>query len=59
VEILGVAFCRACAREQEAYFAIGKLAQEEELRGLRSKALAEALKRMRRDRAGSSEGIAA
>jgi hypothetical protein len=25
VEILGVAFCEPCAREQEAYFAIGEL----------------------------------
>ena len=25
VEILGVGFCGACAREQEAYFAIGEL----------------------------------
>ena len=29
VEILGVAFCGPCAREQEAYFAIGELADEE------------------------------
>ncbi len=25
VEILGVPFCEPCAREQEAYFAIGEL----------------------------------
>ena len=27
VEILGVPFCERCAREQEAYFAIGELAR--------------------------------
>jgi hypothetical protein len=40
VEILGVAFCGPCACEQEAYFAIGELADEE------------ALERMRRGRVG-------
>src|SRR5215212_2856106 len=39
VEILGVAFCGACAREQEAYFAIGELT--EEARDLSSESLAE------------------
>ena len=29
VEILGIAFCGACARKQEAYFAIGELTHEE------------------------------
>jgi len=58
VEILGVAFCGPCAREQEAYFAIGELTQEE-TQDLRSKSLAEALKRMWRERAGSTEGIVA
>ena len=29
VEIRGIPFCEACAREQEAYFAIGELTQEE------------------------------
>ena len=57
VEILGVAFCGPCAREQEAYFAIGELTQEKH--GLRSKALAEALGRMRRERKGGKEDIAA
>jgi hypothetical protein len=33
VEIRGIPFCEACAREQEAYFAIGELTQEE-TRGL-------------------------
>ena len=54
VEILGVAFCGACAREQEAYFAIGELAGEE-ARDFRSEAQAEALERMRRVRAGSTD----
>jgi hypothetical protein len=48
VEILGVAFCGACAREQEAYFAIGELTDdEEEARDLRSGLLVEALERIR------------
>jgi hypothetical protein len=46
VEILGVAFCGACAREQEAYFAIGELTHEE-ARDLRSGPLVEALERIR------------
>jgi hypothetical protein len=46
VEILGVAFCEPCAREQEAYFVIGELALEE-ARDLCSRPLAEAMKRMR------------
>jgi hypothetical protein len=58
VEILGVAFCGSCAREQEAYFAIGELTHEDG-RDLRSKTLAKVLERMRRERAGSAEGIAA
>jgi hypothetical protein len=44
VEILGVAFCGPCAREQEVYFAIGQLTQQKEAR-----------ERMRRDRAGSTD----
>ena len=58
VEMRGVAFCEPCAREQEAYFAIGELTQEK-THGFRSKLLAEALKKMRRERAGRREGIAA
>ena len=58
VEIRGIAFCGPCAREQEAYFAIGELTQEE-LQGPRSKPLAEALERMRRESAGGKGGIAA
>jgi hypothetical protein len=49
VEILGVAFCGPCAREQEVYFAIGELTHEE-ARDLRSKPLAEVLERKRRER---------
>ena len=54
VEILGVAFCGPCARQQELYFAIGELTHEDE-RYLRSGPLAEALERTRRDRAGSTD----
>jgi hypothetical protein len=46
LEIMGVAFCGACAREQEAYFAIGELT-DEEARDERSGPLVEALERMR------------
>jgi hypothetical protein len=28
MEIWGIPFCEACAREQEAYFAIGKLTMQ-------------------------------
>ena len=58
VEILGIPFCEPCAREQEAYFAIGELTQEK-AQGFGSKPLAEALERMRREHAGSTEGIEA
>jgi hypothetical protein len=56
VEILGVAFCGPCAREQEAYFVMGELTQQEEdeAQGFRSKPLAEALEMTRRDRTGSA-----
>jgi hypothetical protein len=48
VEIMGVAFSGACARQQEAYFAIGELTDdEEEARDLRSGPLVEALERIR------------
>ena len=50
MEIGGIPFCEACAREQEAYFAIGELTQEEtrDLRGEPlSKSLGEMLDRMR------------
>ena len=58
VEIVGIAFCGPCAREQEAYFAIGELTQED-TEGLRSEPLAAALKMMRRERAGVKETVAA
>ncbi len=59
VEIRGVGFCGPCAREQEAYFAIGELVAREEAPGPRGRALAEALKRVRRESADAKEGIAA
>ena len=40
VEIMGVAFCGPCARQQEAYFVIGELTHEKG-RNLRSKPLAD------------------
>ena len=63
VEIQGIPFCEACAREQEAYFAIGELTRETQ--DLRSeplgktlgetlgKTLGETLGGMRRRRADS------
>jgi hypothetical protein len=48
VEIRGIPFCEACAREQKAYFAIGELTRE--THDLRSESLAEALDEMRRER---------
>ena len=48
VEIRGIPFCEPCAREQEAYFAIGELTRGKH--SLRSKPLTEALERMRRER---------
>ena len=49
VEIRGIPFCEACAREQEVYFAIGELTQQE-TRDLRieplRKSLAETLGQM-------------
>jgi predicted Fe-S protein YdhL (DUF1289 family) len=55
VEIRGIPFCEACAREQEVYFAIGELTQEEtrDLRGeplnkAFGKTLSEMLEGMRR-----------
>jgi hypothetical protein len=58
VEILGVAFCGPCARQQERYFVIGELTHEDG-RDLRNKPLAEVLERKRRERAESTDGIAA
>ena len=58
VEIRGIPFCEGCAREQEAYFAIGELTQEEtrDLRGeplskSLGETLGEMLDRMRHQRA--------
>jgi hypothetical protein len=57
VEIRGIPFCEACAREQEAYFAVGELTQEEtrDLRGeplskSLGETLGEMLDKMRRQR---------
>ena len=47
---LGLPFCKPCAREQEAYFAIGELMQEAQ--GLRNEPLVEALDRIRWERTG-------
>ena len=55
---MGVAFCGPCARQQEAYFAIGELTHEE-WQDLRSKPLSEVLERKRRERVGSTNGTAA
>jgi hypothetical protein len=48
----------AAPRWQETYFAIGELTQEE-TQGMRSKALAVTLERMRRERSRGTEGLAA
>ena len=54
VEIWGMPFCERCAREQEAYFAIGELTQEGGGGGwsLRDEPLVETLGRMRWERTG-------
>jgi hypothetical protein len=46
VKVRGISFCEPCAREQEAYFAIGELTEAPE--GLREESLNELLNRMRR-----------
>ena len=51
VKIWGLSFCERCAREQEAYFAIGDLTQEEAA-GLGDEPLVEALGSMRQKRTG-------
>lgn len=58
VEILSVAFCGLCARQQEVYFSIGELTPEE-ARDLINKPLAEVLERKRQRHTGSTESIAA
>lgn len=50
VKILGLPFCKPCAREQEAYFAIGELMQEAQ--GFRNEPLVDALARVRWERTG-------
>ena len=53
VEIWGMPFCEYCAREQEAYFAIGELTQERGGGwGLRDEPLVETLGSMRWERTG-------
>ncbi len=58
VEILGVPFCERCAREQEAYFAIGELAQglpfdmARQAQDHPNDLLVETLNRVRREHAG-------
>ena len=54
-----MAFCGPCAREQEAYFAIGEIVARGKMGDLRGGALAEALGRLRRGSAGAREGVAA
>ena len=44
VKVRGIPFCEPCAREQEAYFAIGELTEAPE--GLREKPLVEVLNQM-------------
>ena len=62
VEIQGIPFCEGCAREQQAYFSIGKLTQEAQ--SLRNGPLAEARrfgekgKVMAEDKSTSAEGRA-
>jgi hypothetical protein len=53
-EVRGVGFCGPCAREQEAYFAIGEIVAQEEAEGVRRTPLAEALERLRRERGARS-----
>ena len=57
-EIRGIPFCEACAREQEAYFAIGELTQEPQFAGSEplgkphGKTLGQTLEGIRRQRTG-------
>ena len=54
-----MAFCGPCAREQEAYFAVGEIVARGKMGGPRGGALAEVLGRVRRESAGAREGDAA
>ncbi len=56
VEIWGLPFCESCARQQEAYFTIGELTQEE-ARGLCNEQLVEVLDRMRWKRTGYTAAV--
>lgn len=56
VELHGVPFCGACAREQEAYFAMGELTRE--AHGLRYGPLVGALERTRRERTAGGIAVA-
>jgi hypothetical protein len=59
VEIRGIPFCEACAREQEAYFAIGELTWETQEPGIQppGKAFGEAMERIARRRADSLAAV--
>ncbi len=60
VKIRGIPFCERCACEQEAYFVIGELTQEEneEELGLRDELLIEeVLDRMRWERTGCISAV--
>ena len=55
VKVRGIPFCEPCAREQEAYFAIGELTEGPE--SLREKPLVELLNRMRRTTRTRRRGV--
>jgi hypothetical protein len=55
VKVRGIPFCEPCAREQEAYFAIGELTEAPE--GLREEPLVELLNRMRRTTRTRRRGV--
>ena len=55
VKVSGVPFCEPCAREQEAYFAIGELTEAPE--SLSEKPLVELLNRMRRTTRTRRRGV--
>jgi hypothetical protein len=55
IKVRGIPFCEPCAREQEAYFAIGELTEGPE--SLREKPLVELLNRMRRTTRTRRRGV--
>ncbi len=59
VEIRGIPFCETCAREQEAYFAIGELTWETQEPGIEppGKAFGEAMDGISRRRADSLAAV--